>query len=145
LRRRERELLSTNGRGKFLWPDAPMCILKSVEGKTTQPMHGFHRGFVERITCTAEDFLAHADAIRKAAPIREVTFPEMRQPMGFTSWTELSGPCVVMVAGLPGRMELNRSDYRPPYLDVSKMLFELNFPGITFNLIPSRETADRYG
>jgi uncharacterized protein (TIGR02996 family) len=70
LRRRERELLDkpiiVDERGRLqprcLW--AGKCIL----------LHkwDFARGFVDAVTCTAADWLAHSDAILSQHPVREV-------------------------------------------------------------------------
>jgi len=50
------------------------------------------RGFVERVGLTAADWLAHADALTAAAPIREVAL---------TTWPEVS--CYVTFAKFPQR------------------------------------------
>ena len=42
-----------------------------------------HRGFVEAVTCTAEDWLLYADDILQVQPVREVTL---------TTWPESWGP-----------------------------------------------------
>ncbi len=81
LRRREREILNANG---FNWTKGligtPWAVsahengLVLLEFGKPNVMGGayFRRGFVEALTCPAADFLAHADALTAAAPIREV-------------------------------------------------------------------------
>lgn len=77
---RERELLNAGWRR--LAPDFPLLMtngfLDIIAGHANVT---FHRGFVERITCTASDWLAHADAIRAAHPVRAVTL---------TAWPEIA-------------------------------------------------------
>jgi hypothetical protein len=76
LRRRERELLDLY---RLKW--IPTVII-DIEAQTFAPSHAFRRGFVESITCSWSDFRTHADAIRRATPLRDVTL---------TTWPELDG------------------------------------------------------
>jgi uncharacterized protein (TIGR02996 family) len=75
LRRRERGLWraggDTDGRGWFAGCGLEGCVIYAV----------VHRGFVEELTAAAADFLAHAEAIRAACPLRRVRL---------TTWPELS-------------------------------------------------------
>ena len=66
LRRRERELLDAHGSD---WLAAALPFLEFEE-----PVRDglFCRGFVEEVTCTAEDWLRHGDAIRAAQPVARV-------------------------------------------------------------------------
>ncbi len=81
LRRREREILNANG---FNWTKGligtPWAVsahengLVLLEFGKPNMMGGayFRWGLVEALTCPAADWLAHADALTTAAPIREV-------------------------------------------------------------------------
>lgn len=65
LRRRERELESCD-----------FTREESVFGDRSERYErhwGFRRGFVESVTCTALDWLAHGDTILACQPVREVT------------------------------------------------------------------------
>lgn len=86
LRRRERELFA--GSGPKWWDDLPGKYRATIENTTIESACGkvfrVRRGFVDSITCTAADCLAHLDSILAAQPVREVTL---------TTWPEVhSGP-----------------------------------------------------
>lgn len=67
---REREMLNANHR---LWFDR--------RGDMDFP--DYARGFVNSVTCTAADWLANADAILAAHPVRRVTLTTMPDIVGF--------------------------------------------------------------
>ncbi len=78
LRERERELLllweAGGQRNGIAWSCLPVDLLRRpVQVDAWQKIYQFRRGFVESLTLTAADWLAHADAITAAQPIREVT------------------------------------------------------------------------
>jgi uncharacterized protein (TIGR02996 family) len=58
-------------------------LLRAHELRWTAPLHGlvqrarFVRGFPERVTLTGEEFLAHADAVFRRAPVRHVILTEV--------------------------------------------------------------------
>ncbi len=96
LRRRERELL---GRWQGRWTidmldgiptlhRSPLIQLAALDATAVGRWPGddcmfrFRRGFVEFIQCTAADFLAHADALTAAAPIREARLTTWPQTVG---------------------------------------------------------------
>jgi uncharacterized protein (TIGR02996 family) len=74
LRRREWELY----RGEW---DALVIPAEWVTADESYPAFVYRRGFVEEVTCTAADFLAHADALTAACPLRRVRL---------TTWPGLS-------------------------------------------------------
>jgi uncharacterized protein (TIGR02996 family) len=75
LRRRERELLE----GQIL----PLHTFPSARSYDCWPRVLYRRGFVEEITLTTEDFLLHAHALFRAAPLVRVTLSD-REP--WFSW-----------------------------------------------------------
>ena len=76
LRRRERALLEC---GWVAWHTMELhggtifCENLYPHKPTPTPHFTFRRGFVHAITCTAADWLTHADAILAAQPVEEVT------------------------------------------------------------------------
>ncbi len=62
LRRREREL-SEDATG---WPILTGVLFMNADWRIS-------RGFISGVTCTAEDWIAHAEAILAVQPVREVT------------------------------------------------------------------------
>lgn len=82
LRRRERELLDVAG---FGWAGAGISwvgVRTAHDPILTQygAVAVFRRGFVEEVACTAADWLAHGDAIRRAQPVwrvRLTTWPQV--------------------------------------------------------------------
>src|SRR5690606_15101516 len=60
--------------------------LNLYDGKPFSPPNRailYHRGFISELTCTATDFLAHADAILREHPVRRVrltTMPDRFKP-----------------------------------------------------------------
>lgn len=93
LRLRERKLLltrlpgtstgrpseNTRAAARYVWA-GPIAQLEDPDGNGWQ----FRRGFIDSITCTAADWLAHADAILAQHPVQTVRL---------TTWPEISwGP-----------------------------------------------------
>jgi hypothetical protein len=77
LRRRERELPLKNWRKwvPYLTPGHSLEVILSPRWEFGGTPAGlFRRGFVELITCSWSDFRQHADAIRRATPLRDVMF-----------------------------------------------------------------------
>jgi len=95
LRRRERDLLKANVGGwvdglpdPFISKPCPHCVdavpdyeTNAIECRRCDGIgllfcddnFEFRRGFVESVTCTAADWLAHGDAILREQPVRRVT------------------------------------------------------------------------
>ena len=71
LRRREQDLLTMyrDAEGWSYWTRWAPLVLRYLRGCRWS----YRRGFVESVTCTAEDWMAHADAILAEQPIQEVT------------------------------------------------------------------------
>ena len=73
LRKRERELAERHAHD---WDGPPVPWTACLDA-TLPPALGhsfvFRRGFVEAVTCTAADWLAHGDALLAAHPVTEVT------------------------------------------------------------------------
>ncbi len=156
LRRRERELLTLSVEQR--WPDYAPAIPCWLNADSTVTVHreataksvysstvAFRRGFIAAITCTAADWLAHADAIRAREPVTEVmltTWPEVQHDMinsagdifantqlavrlvGQGRWKTITNKCV---------MQQTWEQMRP---DVIKELLAAEWPGITFTLPP---------
>jgi uncharacterized protein (TIGR02996 family) len=104
----------------------------------------FRRGFVEELTAAAADFLAHADALTAACPLRRVRL---------TGWADVIEACHVggeqamRIKGRPGTtpfydgplpsLEEHRRGARFPArepADIARSLFTAEFPGIDFEL-----------
>lgn len=112
LRLRERALLDAYGSfAPWIVPD-PAIVLDDWT---------FHRGFVEAVTLPASAWLEHADAILRAAPVREVTLTTFD----------------VAALGTALHLLSNRGldDYSGPIMDMiaEDMLVQL-WPGIRFTL-----------
>jgi uncharacterized protein (TIGR02996 family) len=108
-RRRERELLQPWNFWEWFgypqtwlsnaWPGTPaaqikegqeVCISYSQPGDYRQWYLSLHRGFVERVTCTAADWLAYGAAVLAAQPVVEVSLTQIRPShlSGRIGWTE---------------------------------------------------------
>jgi uncharacterized protein (TIGR02996 family) len=81
LRRRERELLAYVNFSKWLpvpgrlggWAESGPPAIGALIGDGSHPAtFAFRRGFVEELSCSWQDWQTHADAIRKATPLRKV-------------------------------------------------------------------------
>lgn len=70
LRVRARQLFATAGQWQHEWagPAAPVIPGQEWDDR----LSWFSRGFIETVVCSAADWLAHADAIVKAHPVRAV-------------------------------------------------------------------------
>jgi uncharacterized protein (TIGR02996 family) len=84
LRKKERAFLGPFSVYPHLWAaeDCPELVRAVPSVRTSSPLAGFHvegaerlhwhRGFVERTTCPAVEWLQHGTAVRKRNPVREV-------------------------------------------------------------------------
>ena len=54
------------------------AVVDRVMGRTELTLPRWRRGFVESVTCSAADWIAHGDAILAAHPVRRVTWTEFR-------------------------------------------------------------------
>jgi uncharacterized protein (TIGR02996 family) len=107
LKRRERELLATHG---ALWSAELADMFCGTHNGTIHPHHHgyegcmdgaqwkWRRGFVSAVTCTAADFLRHADAMTASQPIEEVTLTTMPE-IQFGPVRETSGPGIPEFGG----------------------------------------------
>jgi uncharacterized protein (TIGR02996 family) len=137
LRRRERELLESHRRE---WTNlVPGYVTDAWALDEPRPpyVYGarvqYRRGFVASITCTAADWLAHADAITAATPLEEVTLtnrPDLIPAVLYGSYS---------IAGRDTTVELPFADYR----DVDNYrnaiilaLLAAEWPAIKFTLPP---------
>lgn len=143
LRRRERELLDAHGE---LWALDGLACPAGIEvgGRRRRLKHDgvydldvgvggrqligweYRRGFVEHIILRAADFFRHADDLRRAMPLAEVTL---------TTWPEWDfiverDPDRVVAYQFPGRQMRHR------HPGVAEAL-AAEFPGIKFNLRPA--------
>jgi uncharacterized protein (TIGR02996 family) len=141
LNRRELKLY----RGEW---DAEVIPAAWVTADEIYPAFVYRRGFVEGVICPATDFLAHADAIRAACPLKRVQL---------TGWIDVIEPCAPCIGGeqamrikgrpgttpfydgpLPSPEEHRRGarfPAREPVL-IAGDLFAAEFPGIDFELSP---------
>jgi hypothetical protein len=143
LRRRERELLKAHG-APWL-PDTLPGAARFLSGSPGFRVFGgasdvdllFRRGFVEEVTGSAGDWLAHGDAIRAAQPVARVTLttlPEIGQQTG------AAGDSVYWLDGDPDPMLFTVHDlwaWRDgSHTHESALLLMLGkrFPGVTFTL-----------
>jgi uncharacterized protein (TIGR02996 family) len=153
LRRRERELAvhcaawaGTDGVMKALGADrvrrlglsmAFTDLEFSLDGRPFG-LGEFRRGFVEKVTATAADFLAHADALTAACPLRKVrltTWPEVSREVDVErkvlTFTLLVGPRVVQYRDT--MLGVLRYQEDAQQVVVSRLL-KAAFPGITFEM-----------
>lgn len=144
LRRRERELLVEHW---VAW--SPECEFSSLSPHTHLPHWKWRRGFLEVIRLDAADWLAHADALLAAHPVREV---EM------TTWPQLERREVSATYGswvgyrLPGRSHEcrfpNTLDEHSEDVLACDFLLKHHWPGIKFEFLPFkpaiREIANLY-
>jgi uncharacterized protein (TIGR02996 family) len=111
LHARERELLPVNGRSARAWfdgpwwgdglcnvcPDQSVTIIDPATGARYDPpprmRYQFFRGFVSSLTCTAADWLAHADKLHWH-PSQTVPCPECKGGKGVGHFSGIDyGPC----------------------------------------------------
>lgn len=67
------------------WSPNELHIVNLHSEQHPEMRAAFRRGFVEVVTCTAADWIQHAEAITAAAPIREVTlttWPDVEEQIG---------------------------------------------------------------
>jgi uncharacterized protein (TIGR02996 family) len=162
LRRRERELKEANGRawGPCLsgakWRRIIAPGPRDESGHFSQIRHWgwstagdpipaeFRRGFVEELTATAADFLAHADALTAACPLRRVrltTWPEVwvaseaeGRPILPGNLSGLKFGLGPVSAGGMYAVSLGGVASVAHCLSVAHRLLADRFPGITFEL-----------
>jgi uncharacterized protein (TIGR02996 family) len=118
-RRREWELY----RGEW---DAEVIPAGWVTADEYDPAFTYRRGFVEEVICPAADFLAHADALLTACPLRRValtTPSDLRVNRGYTY-------------SLPGRPAALAPRDGESWDSLSLRLLKAEFPGIDFELLP---------
>ncbi len=140
LRLRERELLGRTEsmttrqvyEPEYSWLPAPIRYLFEMgprEGRHDR-FWKWRRGFVEGVECTAANFLAHADALTVAAPIREVRL---------TTWPEVA-LFTYDGSGQVARVQGIKAQYQPSSIesegDMGRHLLRLEWPRINFTLPP---------
>lgn len=117
---RERDLLNAGMEpGGFASEDGKRLCLES--GSVCE----WERGFVESITCTWADFAQHADAIRKATPLREVNL---------TTW-----PDIATAINLFRESGLTKTV--GSYAEQVKAILEAYYFGVAFNMPTNTEWA----
>jgi uncharacterized protein (TIGR02996 family) len=128
LRRRERELWraggDTDGRGWFAGCGLEGYVIYLVPSPDNMTAV-VRRGFVEELTAAAADFLAHADALTAACPLRRVVLT--------------TPPHLVVVNtdytyALPGRLVTRVRWGDESWDSLSLRLLETEFPGIQFEM-----------
>jgi hypothetical protein len=127
LQERERELLTIGRIGICGRCDWHTGIPHSLKGTWE-----WHRGFVEEITCAAEDWLQHGDAIAEATPLRLVRLTDLFEPR-YGRFADGK----FCVSFPDGSNEIEQMVERGPGWQVCKALCEQRWPGIAFELPPS--------
>lgn len=124
-----------------LWAALLMCGGPSLQDLFADPDRGavIRRGFVESVTCTAADWMQHADAILAAQPLRQVTlttWPEAQwrdDPVtGRRVFRLRRGKRYLMVAVT--HEDMMRLDGPGTMLLGARKLLAFPWPGITFHL-----------
>lgn len=156
LRRRERELLPVNGRHARAWFDGPWWESEpgggsALIGSIVYPgmagahepqsriRHRFVRGFVESVTCSAADWVAHGDTIRARQPVRLVvltSLPDSRWMVGGASEPQVK---------LRDRERWHRwTEIRLGNAAPVECLLRAEWPGVVFE-VPSGNAAEPEG
>ena len=151
LHSRARELLKANwprwdwGLEVVLASDEESLLLRAGQ-EYQHPVLSLRRGFVEAVTCTAADWLAHGDAVRQAQPVTRVRLTTILRwgPEGTRD------PSVQVEVGRNTRygLRLKVRGRRGWYLDREhgmgrdwqQILLAAEWPGITFE-VPALEPA----
>lgn len=132
LRRRERELLARHNE-EWLWGSVPRQRGSDGEDEFRPNfLRTWRRGFVESITCSWEDWLKHADALRAAQPIQRVqltTRPEV-------SYSSRPGYVLWMIDdGLKKTVESPDQNWRHvTSSEAQAIILAAEFPGINFDV-----------
>jgi uncharacterized protein (TIGR02996 family) len=93
------------------------------------------RGFVEEVTCTAGDWLAHGDALRAAHPVRKVTLTTWRASEVLDRWTETRARFVPKrYCRFKGRDRLHVLPLVDATPDDYRRVCEDEWPGVAFTL-----------
>lgn len=133
LERRERELLDAY-KSTWLLREAQVDCTFDSTSSCERIMEGFRfvRGFAEELTCTADDFLQHADALRAATPLRRV---KLTTPLRFDVNTYNHQQWGIR--GDPKSSWFSDDEIANATLQgdtFSRILLRLRFPGIEFEL-----------
>ncbi len=99
----------------------------------------FTRGFVSAITCTASDFLAHADALTSQTPLERVTLTSLPTGNGLPIKTPAGMPNTYQARAVLNQIR-HAHEWRPD--DFFRGRLNIIWPGITFTLPPQNRTAD---
>lgn len=101
LRKKERAFLGPLSTDPFFWgaQDCPELVRVTSRGRGREPLGAmtiagverliWRRGFVDQVTCPAEEWLHHAATVRKRNPIRAVILTRCEQ-LPRNHWYELS-------------------------------------------------------
>lgn len=98
----------------------------------------FARGFVEQVTCSAADWLAHGDAIAAAHPVRRVRLTT--RPV-----VEGDEDDVSRLLRLAGREKWFRVPYSIRTGVLTEHILGLEWPGVAFELPPLFDAARSFG
>lgn len=137
LHARWRALFASNDVNQHVWM-GPVHDVCRAGTRWAHYLSWFRRGFVERVTCPAADWLACADAIRAAHPVTRVTLTTGPH----WAWCDSNGrsrrsPCVI--GSTPMRLVGRKPmlvPYDAPTADRVATLLTAYWPGITFDLPP---------
>jgi uncharacterized protein (TIGR02996 family) len=127
LQKRERELLKANHQS---WGDLPIVFVPRLSVEPLRQNNArYRRGFIADICCTADDWLAHADALTAAQPIEAVTLTTWPRPRFEERTPGICGPM-----RLRGRKRWIEFDSLSQYDDLELSLLAAEWPNIAFTL-----------
>jgi uncharacterized protein (TIGR02996 family) len=115
-------------------------VLPPCDGWSPETAFDFRRGFVEEITCTAGDWLAHGDALRAAHPVRKVTLTTWRASEVLDRWAETRARFVPKrYCRFKGRDRLHVLPLVDATPDDYRRVCEAEWPGVAFTLPPAAD------
>ena len=144
---RERQLLERSAKAG---PKFAADINYWLHGEPTDPrarpiapVGTFVRGFIERVTCTAADWLSHGDAIRAAHPVTCVRLTTELGPHVTYSSYDLDNRLLT----IRFTARLKSVTWGPEQAEVAAYLklLQAEWPGVTFELPPSNPWRDNIG
>ncbi len=144
LRQRVRELFQSITFGDVFGHDKPLQALRVTDREfrlCELPSKGLvSRGFVESVTCSAEDWLRHADALLASHPVTAVTLttPVHWVARGYDGapFRLYEDPHGVEVSDEDVGRELRRTRGTDDAIDILTAILRVRWPGVTFTLPP---------
>ncbi len=141
LRRRERDLWISGLLAHCKPAGWPELVLHRWEDQPDYTPSGpeayARRGFVEAVTCSAQDWLAHGAEIRRCQPVTRVTLTDVPRVVAATDGTHHLYGLIPMGFAF-WRVVMSEHAARP----LAQRLLGERFPGVTFEMPPAEF---RYG